>query len=530
VPKVVVVESSEVTSWWFEGDDLIIVSGPGADAAKGDDAAKKDRPAPAVDWVAAVLDTIEGKRPDASTHAGRRAAMAEGRDVAGFDPNGLFFIETGQGAAMVKVLKDAPALPMLPGLPLPSAIAGLALKPKGDDPAAALGLDGIKRIVGRWGFHGKALWTDLRIEAPAPRKGLLALLDGPTFRKDRLPAIPRRAGAFAVGALDPIRYLDGFTAFVKATDADAAKELAGYLDTAERAVRDATGQRLREDLLAHLKPAWCLYAAPGGWNGKPDEASAVLVLGVDDPEAYGKSLDALAERGNAALRDLEGLGAKPGEPPSLALERLPAPARGYRLASPSGLVFWLNELIAPAAVLGRSSVVVAMNAEQARAAIDAESGTGPRWTPDAETARALEGLPADLTLLVVGNPLDSSWPDAIAGLPAIVQYLGNFVDSSVAENAVASPGSEFLVMLGVPRPGGFRLRIDRAKTPRADDLRAALFPSVLAATVDDRGLRVVLREAFPLACFGTESNLKMKAGNQGLNEKLKVDVKFGPGG
>ena len=139
-------------------------------------------------------------------------------------------------------------------------------------------------------------------------------------------------------------------------------------------------------------------------------------------------------------------------------------------------------------------------------------------------------MPANLTLLIVGNPRDSSWPDAIAGLPAIVQYLGNFVDPSLAEDAAASPGSAFLVMLGVPRPGGFRLRIDRAKTPRAEDLRAVLFPSVLAMTVDDRGLRVVLREAFPLACFGTESNLKMKAGNAGLGEKLKVDVKFGPGG
>ena len=162
---------------------------------------------------------------------------------------------------------------------------------------------------------------------------------------------------------------------------------------AERAVRDATGRRLREDLLAHLKPAWCLYAAPGGWNGKPDEAAPVLVLGVDDVGAYGKTLDALAERGNAALRDLEGLAANPGDPPSLALEPLPAPARGYRLASPSGLVFWINDTITPAAALGRSSVVVAMNAEQARAAVDAESGAGRDGRPTARPPRPLKRCP-----------------------------------------------------------------------------------------------------------------------------------------
>src|SRR5262249_34856710 len=32
--KVVAVESSEVNSWWFEGDDLIVVSAPGPDAPK----------------------------------------------------------------------------------------------------------------------------------------------------------------------------------------------------------------------------------------------------------------------------------------------------------------------------------------------------------------------------------------------------------------------------------------------------------------------------------------------------------------
>jgi hypothetical protein len=520
-------EPPSADAWWFEGDDLIVVSGPSAagEAPKG--AAGEDRPAKGVDWVATVLDAIEAKRPDASAHPGRAAALAEGRDIASFEPDGLFFIES-RGGGLLKALADDPRLPSLPNLALPAGLPGLAPKP--NDPAPALGLDGIKRVVGRWGFHGKALWTDVRIEAPAPRKGLLALLDGPTFRKDRLPPMPKGAGAFAVGALDPVRYLDAFTALVKATDADAAKELAAALDVAERAVRDATGQRLREDLLAHLKPAWCVYAAPGGWNGKPDEAAAVVVLEVDDAPAFGKTLDALAARGNAALRDLEGVAANAADLPSLAFERLPAPGRGYRLASPSGLVVWLSDVMAPTVALTRSSVVVAIRPEQARAAVEAESGAGPKWAPDAETARALEALPADLAFLAVGNPRDSSWPDAIAGLPATVQFLGNYVDHSVANAAATSPGSDLLALVGVPRPGGFRLRIDQAKSPKADDLRAALFPSVLAATVDDRGLRIVLREAIPFACFGTESNFKIKAGTGGLHEKLKVDVKFGPGG
>ena len=138
-------------------------------------------------------------------------------------------------------------------------------------------------------------------------------------------------------------------------------------------------------------------------------------------------------------------------------------------------------------------------------------------------------MPADLAFLAVGNPRDSSWPDALSGLPATVQFLGNYVDHSVANAAGATPGSELLALVGVPRPGGFRLRIDQAKLPKADDLRAVLFPSVLAAMVDDRGLRIVLREAIPFACFGTESNLKIKAGTGGLDEKLKARRQVRPG-
>ena len=67
----------------------------------------------------------------------------------------------------------------------------------------ALGLDGIKRIVVRYGFQGKALLTDICIEAPAPRKGLVGWLDQPGFRKDRLPPLPRNTAEFAVGSFDP---------------------------------------------------------------------------------------------------------------------------------------------------------------------------------------------------------------------------------------------------------------------------------------------------------------------------------------
>jgi hypothetical protein len=135
-------------------------------------------------------------------------------------------------------------------------------------------------------------------------------------------------------------------------------------------------------------------------------------------------------------------------------------------------------------------------------------------------------LPTDLTSLSVGNPRDSSWPELIANLPKYVQYLGNFVDISEPEPPAAPPTSGLLTLLGVPRAGGFRVRIDPRKVPKADDLRAMLFPSVLATTVDDRGLRFISRESIPFACLGAESNMSLPPG-KGPNYNIKM--KYGPG-
>ena len=73
-------------------------------------------------------------------------------------------------------------------------------RPKADDdedfdftPAeiAALGLNNLKRIVGRFGFQGEAFLTDLRMDAPSPRKGINACFDQPMFRKG--PTAPHTA-------------------------------------------------------------------------------------------------------------------------------------------------------------------------------------------------------------------------------------------------------------------------------------------------------------------------------------------------
>jgi hypothetical protein len=145
-------EAQAPWTWWFEGDDLIVVPGQhGAvfAAASQPDDLKKGTAGMLEARVAAVLDTIDGKQPDASTHPGLVAARAEGRDLAGFDANGLFFAESRNrlGKGVIGSLLESP-----PGMTTGDAKA-----------LDILDISRARRIVGRWGFRGRSLLTDLRI-------------------------------------------------------------------------------------------------------------------------------------------------------------------------------------------------------------------------------------------------------------------------------------------------------------------------------------------------------------------------------
>jgi hypothetical protein len=545
-------------SWWVEGDDLILVAGP-TPAAGPEPAAKKPKAkAPThTDQVGAVLDAIEGKQPNASTHAGYLAALAEGKDIAGFEPDGLFFIEVGRESDLLEKLQglltglgpicgaelpmrarrieemvplavatpppasplDAPAPPppATPAPPPSSAIAPpatpapvpvleqSAVPPAPDQPKAGadakvidelevLGLKGVTRILGCWGFAGKGLVTDIRLETRGPHKGLIGLLDQPAFRKDRLPPIPRGTSAYVVASFDPGRSYDRVIGLLKTLEPAARAEF----DQLEKAVRDAVGSDLHRDLLAHLGPTWCAYPSPDAGRDRDEKYNTVMVVGTDDAEAFGKSLDVLASRVNESLRKLEGDdGRKEGDPPILALERLPAPARGYQLTSPARLVPWLNGRLRPTVLIGKSYIAFAPNPAQARAALAAEWEPGVGEMPEGELARTFACLPTGLTSLSVTDPRESILPDLVSTLPAYVQMLSNHL--GLAVDAEAGPASGVRTILGLPSPGGFRVRLDPAKLPTADALRARLFPGVLASAVDDRGLRWIGREAFPLS-------------------------------
>src|SRR6185312_11940720 len=108
-PKSTAKNPSAGATWWFEGDDLILVEGPTRVEAAGmtkPGEAKQDTASTLPLRVADVLDTIEGKQPSVAAHPGRNAALAEGNDIPGFEANGLFFVEVGECRGLFAGLKE----------------------------------------------------------------------------------------------------------------------------------------------------------------------------------------------------------------------------------------------------------------------------------------------------------------------------------------------------------------------------------------------------------------------------------------
>ncbi len=558
--------------WWFEGDDVIVVSGPTTT-----DSSLPRR-------VREVMDTVEGEASSVAIHPARAAAVVEGKEIQRFEPNGLFFVEAsefrGLFDSVAKVITDAneplkavelpagkymrddiqyfPSGPDVPGAATQAATQRARLKaleaespPPGEEkPVAAfeasasaaprrdpevaktamvparspevknkktkktkadfslsktMGLNGITRVVGRWGFQGKALLTDVRVEAPAPRSGLLALLDQTVFSKSKLPPIPHDSGAFLVGSCDPVKaYEAGLAMFLG--DIAPGMQADDVSHIVDLGVFQMTGQRLREDILGHFGPTWCLYAEPRRDDKKSDRRMPTLMVEVDDAKAFGKVLDALVKRANAFLRaaQKDDEGKVVDGRPSFALEALPKPDRGYRLISPAGIISWLGEGQQPTILIGASYIAVAVSPAQARAALEAVSRPRETWEPSGEVRNTFDCLPEGLTSLTVGDPRDSSWPETLVVLPKLVQHIASAFEVVENDHPKATVGSKVLGMLGVPQAGGLRLQIDPASVPKADALQAQLFPSVLATAIDDRGVRFICREAFPLACVAPE--------------------------
>lgn len=354
---------SQDSSWWVEGDDLVLVEDRG---------------------FAAVVAALDGKGPNAS-NSPIRAALAKPRD--GFEPVAVGFLDFSQ-------IEVAPE-------------------------AKNLGLDGVKRVEYQWGFHGDALESFTKLVAPAPRRGFLSLIDQPTFNINSLPPIPAGQTSFTALSVDLLKSYDQIAAVSRKMDPAQAKAL----DESEKRVNEALGLDLREDLLKPLGPQVVTYILPvqapqfGLPNpmitGITNYAGVVVGVQAKDEKAVGETLGRVVELINKQVA--EQMKGNPN-PPQFAKGDGPGVEYTMNLAG-MGMPPLFEQTFSPTITVGNGQLIVSASRDAARKALDtAKAAPGERWKATEAFVPLVERLPKEMIVLSVSD-VRETLPDMLAGLP-----------------------------------------------------------------------------------------------------------------
>ncbi len=362
-------------AWWTEGDDLVVslLAPTGVDA---------------------IIAALDGREPSALEHP-TRAALARSTDESGFVPVGLAFCDRAAFG------------------PLPRE-------------AEALGLDTVKRLDYRWGFHDRAIESIVGVEALAPRKGIPALFDQPSFDAKHLPVVPGGLAGFTVFSLDKARLYDQIFALMRVVELPGS----GASDQIRQAVNQTLGLKLRDEFLAHLGSRCVWYTVPtrviaatnplaGIVQGMVFVPKTSIVVEVKDHAAVAKALDTLAPRVNRAMRSLADMsgGGEVGE-----FKRLKGEENGRVLSLPASILPMAAGL-RPTWLLGRKAMVLATSPATARRALDLDERSQTGGLPPGDPlAEVLQQLPDRLLFLSVSDPRQSMMPELLVSLPNVLEY------------------------------------------------------------------------------------------------------------
>ena len=427
-----------------KGGRKVILARKGGDVALIDD--KGDLIVCEAKYLDATIDLLDGKAPSAVGHPlVAELARAEGL----FRPMLFGFF-------------DPKALPPMPA------------------EAQAMGLGGLERVDFRWGFRDEALFSVFRIKAPSPRKGLLALLDGPTFDRSTLPPMPASVTGFAALSVSPLQLYEKAAALANTGKPDGAPD---QFAPGEAGIKQMTGLDVKADLLAKLGPKMATFTVPAtAPGGLPIEA--VIIAEVADSAAFVDSLDKVFNVVNRALK-----APRPGRPagqPTPEVRKLEGGRlAGFELILPEGVVPpGPMTGMRPTLLIGSKYLAIATQPGGATLAVDVAEGRGAAWKPAEAYVAMADLLPKSMVGLTVSDPRQTL-PALVSNLPALL-------------------GAANMALANRPGPGGqpaqgpaIPIELDPARIPTAEQLSSRLFPASSAVVDDAEGIRLIGRESFP---------------------------------
>lgn len=122
----------------------------------------------------------------------------------------------------------------------------------------ALGLGQLKQLIATSGFDGQDWGSQLFLAAPAPRSGLLSLLEDKPLSDDVLRAIPKGSTMAGAGRLDLSRLLSAIRQTAGRLDPQAVRELNNALSQ----LKQNSGVDLEKDIFDTLGDQWAYFTDP----------------------------------------------------------------------------------------------------------------------------------------------------------------------------------------------------------------------------------------------------------------------------
>lgn len=275
-----------------------------------------------------------------------------------------------------------------------------------------LGLKGFKSLVISSGFDGKDYGAEAFLDAPAPREGLLKLIEGKPVDDELLSAIPERATMAGAGRFDVAELYDLIHHTVADVDAEDLRDFDGLIDS----VKSDSGVDLRKDLLGSLGDQWGYYADPDiGGRGL---ASLTVVNHLKDPQRF-----------EEALTKLEDYAAKQAE------EQAPTPIQvhvTFQTVKVDGMTihYLAIPLVSPCWLVRDGNLYVAAFPQVAAGAARHVAEHGPSIVQNKAYQQVLDRLGGQKPMMFQFMDLPRTAPDAygawlfVSRLPGIADLFG----------------------------------------------------------------------------------------------------------
>lgn len=331
----------------------------------------------------------------------------------------------------------------------------------GVDVINKLGLDGINTLSYTVAFEGRSLRSELRVDAPAPRRGIVKILfDQPPLTLADLPPLPENSTGFTAFGMDLTRTVYDVLELVKRLGGLSDQQLEEGFAKAD----EALGIRVREELLLSLGQKLVLFdsgsqAIPGIGSG--------LAIEIKDSAVMRRFASRIAQLIQEGTEGQVAVGVQ-------AIGDIEA----YSVELPPDFPFAVH----PTWAVTDRWVVIGLTSEAVHAFVDCQSGAAGRWKPDGNFAELRGDIPT------AGNWL--AWSDP---RPTVETLLGML------------PGLLDQINQGSP------VQIDHTLLPTAEQLNRHLFPGHAALIVDDRGVRWVGRSAIPMIGIGNPDTIAVGA-------------------